>query len=66
MASLMRGPLPDQKTIENSERIAKTKQKVFLHESRELRDYSKLETAIVIIFGLIAIGFVLFVLSNYF
>ena len=62
----MRGPFPDQKTIKDSEIMSKVKQKEFLSQGREVREYSKLETAIVILLGLIVIGFVLFVLSNYF
>ncbi|HHI01431.1 MAG: hypothetical protein J7J97_00920 [Thermococcus sp.] len=62
----MRGPFPDQKTIKDSEMMSKAKQKEFLSQSREVREYSKLESAIVILLGLIVVGFVLFVLSNYF
>ncbi|KUK17019.1 MAG: Uncharacterized protein XD54_1696 [Thermococcus sibiricus] len=62
----MRGSFPDQKTIKDSEIMSKVKQKEFLSQSKEVREYSKLESAIVIILGLIVIGFVLFVLNNYF
>ncbi|USS41130.1 hypothetical protein NF865_02665 [Thermococcus aggregans] len=46
--------------------MAKVKQKEFLSQSREVREYSKLETVIAILLGAIVIGFVIFVLSNYF
>ena len=62
----MRGPFPDQKTIKDSETMAKVKQKEFLSQRKEARDYSKLEAAIAIALGAIVIGFVLFVLGNYF
>jgi len=62
----MRGPFPDQKTIKDSEVMSKVKQKEFFSQSKEVREYSKLESAIVILLGLIVVGFVLFVLSNYF
>ncbi|NJE07424.1 hypothetical protein E3E31_02550 [Thermococcus sp. M39] len=55
----------DQKTIRDSSRIAKVKQKEFLEQSKELKDFSKLETVIVLILGAIAMGFVIFVLKNY-
>ena len=62
----MRGPFPDQKTIKDSETMAKVKQKEFLSQRGEIREYSKLETAIAIVLGLIVVSFVVFVLSNYF
>ncbi|WP_223209008.1 MULTISPECIES: hypothetical protein [Pyrococcus] len=45
--------------------LAKEKTERYKHEAREVKDYSKLETAIVILLGIIAIGFVIFVLSHY-
>ncbi|NJE85920.1 hypothetical protein E3E23_08805 [Thermococcus sp. CX2] len=57
--------ITDQKTIGDSVRIAETKQKEFLRESKETGDFSRLEIAIALILGAMAIGFVLFVLKNH-
>ncbi len=61
----MPGIIPDQKTIIDSEKRAMIKKADFSHEARELREYSKLETAIALILGIAGIGFVIFVLSHY-
>ncbi|ASJ07361.1 hypothetical protein [Thermococcus pacificus] len=62
---MVRGVIPDQTTIKRSEMLAKEKTERYKHEAREVNDYSKLETAIVLVLGIIVIGFVIFVLSHY-
>ncbi|EHR77729.1 hypothetical protein OCC_02647 [Thermococcus litoralis DSM 5473] len=62
---MVRGMIPDQTTIKRSEMLAKEKTERYQREAREVKDYSKLETAIVLLLGIIAIGFVIFVLSHY-
>ncbi|EEB74648.2 hypothetical protein [Thermococcus sp. AM4] len=61
----MRGPFPDQVTVKRSEMLAEEKQKRFLRESEEPGGESILETAVVVILGLLVFGFVIFVLKNY-
>ena len=61
----MVGIIPDQKTVLDSERRARIKQDEFLRERRQPRKYSTVETVIIILLGIVAVGFVLFVLSNY-
>ena len=59
------GIIPDQKTVLDSERRARIKQDEFLRERRQARKYSTVETVIVIVLGIVVVGLVLFVLSNY-
>ncbi|QDA31705.1 hypothetical protein FH039_08980 [Thermococcus indicus] len=61
----MRGPFPDQVTLKRSDALAREREERFLHESKELRKYSTLETVIVIILGILALGFAVFILKNY-
>ncbi len=61
----MRGPFPDQITVKRSEMLAEEKQSRFLHEGEELRQYSTLETVVIVILGLLVLGFVIFTLRNY-
>jgi len=62
---MVRGMIPDQTTIKRSEMLAKEKTERYKHEAREVQDYSKLETVIALLLGIIAIGFVIFVLNHY-
>ncbi|WP_148881986.1 hypothetical protein [Thermococcus aciditolerans] len=61
----MRGPFPDQVTIKRSDPLARERTERFQRESGELREYSTLETVIVIILGILALGFAVFILRNY-
>ncbi|AIU70583.1 hypothetical protein TEU_09700 [Thermococcus eurythermalis] len=61
----MRGPIPDQITVKRSEMLASEKNERYIRESREVKQYSTLETVIVAILGLIALGFVVYVLMHY-
>ncbi|MCD6373124.1 MAG: hypothetical protein J7L37_06230 [Thermococcus sp.] len=61
----MRGPIPDQITVKRSEMLASEKNERYIRESREVKQYSTLETVIVVILGLIALGFVVYVLMHY-
>ncbi|WP_048148004.1 hypothetical protein [Palaeococcus ferrophilus] len=57
--------MPDQITVKRSGMLAKEKTERYKREAGEVRDYSRLETVIVLLLGIIAIGFVIFVLSHY-
>ncbi|AMQ17915.1 hypothetical protein [Thermococcus peptonophilus] len=57
--------MPDQITVKRSEMLAKEKNERYQREAGEVGDYSKLETAIALLLGIIVIGFVIFVLSHY-
>ncbi|MCO6041395.1 hypothetical protein [Thermococcus alcaliphilus] len=57
--------MPDQITVKRSGMLAKEKTERYQGEAGEVRDYSKLETVIALLLGIIAIGFVIFVLSHY-
>ncbi|MDI3475113.1 MAG: hypothetical protein PWQ79_1894 [Thermococcaceae archaeon] len=57
--------MPDQITVKRSEMLAKEKTERYRREAGEVRDYSKLETAVALLLGIIAVGFVVFVLSHY-
>lgn len=61
----MPGPFPDQITVKRSEMLAKEKTERYQREAGEVREYSKLETAVALLLGIIAVGFVVFVLSHY-
>lgn len=63
---MVRTIIPDQKTVLDSEKKARAKNEEFLGERSELREYSTLETVVIIVLGLVALGFVVFVLRNYF
>ncbi|WP_054841046.1 hypothetical protein [Thermococcus peptonophilus] len=59
--------MPDQITVKRSEMLAKEKNERYQREAggEVGGDYSKLETAIALLLGIIVIGFVIFVLSHY-
>ncbi|WP_461865178.1 hypothetical protein [Thermococcus sp.] len=61
----MRGPFPDQVTIKRSDRLARERTERFQRERGKLREYSAIETAVVIILAVLALGFVAFILKNY-
>ncbi|AJC72020.1 MAG: hypothetical protein J7K48_02640 [Thermococcus sp.] len=61
----MRGPFPDQITVKRSDMLASEKNERYIRESREVRQYSTLETAIVVILGLLVLGFVVYALMHY-
>ncbi|MCD6371970.1 MAG: hypothetical protein J7L37_00205 [Thermococcus sp.] len=61
----MRGPLPDQVTIKRSDPLARERTERFQRERGELREYSAMETAVVMILTVLALGFVSFTLKNY-
>ncbi|WP_245608266.1 hypothetical protein [Thermococcus guaymasensis] len=45
--------------------LASEKNERYIRESREVRQYSTLETAIVVILGLLVLGFVVYALMHY-
>ena len=57
--------IPDQVTIKRSEMLAKEKTEGYQREAGEVRAYSRLETAIALLLGIIAVVFVVLVLSHY-
>jgi hypothetical protein len=57
--------MPDQITIKRSEMLAKEKNERYQREAGEVGEYSRFETSIALLLGIIAIGFVIFVLSHY-
>jgi len=57
--------IPDQVTIKRSEMLAKEKTEEYQREAGEVRAYSRLETAIALLLGIIAVVFVVLVLSHY-
>jgi len=61
----VRGPIPDQITVKRSEMLASEKNERYIREREEVKQYSTLETVIVVILGLIALGFVVYVLMHY-
>ncbi|KUH34764.1 hypothetical protein APY94_00885 [Thermococcus celericrescens] len=61
----MRGPFPDQVTIKRSNPLARERTERFQRERGALREYSTLETVIVIILGILTLGFAVFILRNY-
>ncbi|ASA77720.1 hypothetical protein [Thermococcus sp. 5-4] len=61
----MRGPFPDQVTIKRSDPLARERTERFQRERGELRKYSAIETAVVIILAVLALGFAVFILKNY-
>ncbi|AEK71986.1 hypothetical protein GQS_00415 [Thermococcus sp. 4557] len=61
----MHGPFPDQVTIKRSDPLARERTERFRRERGEPREYSGIETAVVIILAVLALGFVAFILKNY-
>ena len=61
----MRGPIPDQITVKRSDMLASEKNERYIRESREVGQYSTLETVVVGILGLLTLGFVAYVLMHY-